>query len=525
MLTDKQTEEVIRKILLRIDGVNAQYLQKVGEQIKILGKLNPSSVRRLSQMHIYGANSKAIQKALSEALSMGAQEVQELLAQAAEEEYATTIFRSVASGADPIQMADNPQLQKYIEAISRQTAQTMENYSNTTNIDTGYREVVSQAVDAAARGVADYNSAIRDSMRKLGGDGLRVTYESGVTRRMDSAIRQNILDGIRQVSQKAAEIAGEEIGADGVELSAHPFSAIDHEAAQGRQFSKAEFEKMQSGQAFTDVDGKTYDGFKRPIGEWNCHHIASFILLGIAKRRYSDELLEQWRRANHDGCEIDGQHYTVYQASQLMRKLETKIRQQKDIANLAKISGDDVLRREAQAKIRDLKRKYTEVATSAALRERRDRMVVESYRETDKKAKDDFPTEKNSAIMDIKTTGVGERMPNSITASTTQNKLQGYLLNSNHPRGKDKARVMNSVLGYHYENWDVLSGKIYNTLQTSTVSKHTVSEYGDKYTVPMRIHGEKGKSMVLNTAWQVDTGSFVPRLITVTFDKRTIREE
>ena len=84
---------------------------------------------------------------------------------------------------------------------------------------------------------------------------------------------------------------------------------------------------------------------------------------------------------------------------------------------------------------------------------------------------------------------------------------------------------MNSVLGYHYENWDVLSGKIYNTLQTSTVSKHTVSEYGDKYTVPMRIHGEKGKSMVLNTAWQVDTGSFVPRLITVTFDKRTIREE
>ncbi len=83
--------------------------------------------------------------------------------------------------------------------------------------------------------------------------------------------------------------------------------------------------------------------------------------------------------------EIDGQKYTIYQATQLMRKLETEVRKQKDIANMAKISGDDVLRREAQAKIRDLNKKYTEVAQAAGLKERREKMEVESYSHTGSK--------------------------------------------------------------------------------------------------------------------------------------------
>ncbi len=69
-----------------------------------------------------------------------------------------------------------------------------------------------------------------------------------------------------------------------------------------------------------------------------------------------------------------------------MRKLETKVRQQKDIANLAKISGDDVLRHEAQAKIRDLKKKYYEVAEASGLRERLDKMVVGSYKGGEKQS-------------------------------------------------------------------------------------------------------------------------------------------
>ncbi|MBR2392844.1 MAG: hypothetical protein IKA93_04660, partial [Elusimicrobiaceae bacterium] len=70
----------------------------------------------------------------------------------------------------------------------------------------------------------------------------------------------------------------------------------------------------------------------------------------------------------------------------------------------------------------------------------------------------------------------GYRLPNSISASTIQEKVQGYFLNSNHPVGKHKARVLNSVLGYHYENWEELSDKMFDAVQTANVTKEVVTE-------------------------------------------------
>ena len=380
MLTEKQIEAAYNQIRWRIDKVNTDYLQMVGKQIKAIGELNPSSINRLAQMRVFGANVRKIKRELAKALNISVQDVQRLLEQAAREEYAGADFLAVERGRSIVPLGYNHALQQYIQALAAQTADTFLNYSNTTNISEEYQEAVSDAIDAVSRGVTDYHSAIRAGMRKLGGSGLRVTYESGVTRRLDTAIRQNILDGTKQIAQKAQRIIGEQIGADGVELSAHPYSALDHEPAQGRQYSLAEYEKMQSGQDFQDVEGKTYAGFRRPITEWNCRHFASYIVIGVSPRRYTDEQLTQWKEANHKGCEIDGKHYTTYEASQLMRRLETKIRQQKDISNLARESGDNVLRREAQANIRNLKAKYAEVARSAGLRQRLDKMSVEGYR-------------------------------------------------------------------------------------------------------------------------------------------------
>ncbi len=413
-MTEKEIEEVYEKIRWRIDKVNSEYLELIAKQIKKIGKLNPSSIRKLEQMRIYGANSAKIKRELAKALNIIEKEVEELLKKAIEEQYTGHDFKGVYRDRGAIPLEFNQRLQRYAKSLARQTAGEMLNFSNTTNIDEAYKEVVSDAIDAVARGVTDYNSAIRSSMRKLGGDGLQVTYESGYRRRMDSAIRQNILDGVRQVTQKASEMIGEQIGADGVELSAHPFSAQDHEPAQGRMYTLAEFEKMQSGEDFQDVDGNKYKGFRRPIGQWNCHHIVSYVILGVSPRRYTDEQLAQWKKQNHKGIEIDGKEYTVYQASQLMRQLETEVRKQKDIANTAKNYGDDVLRREAQAKIRDLKKKYTEVANAAGLRERPDKMVVESY-----SAPEPLRNAAGSAIIEVRHTTLTAE-PNSITQYTTK---------------------------------------------------------------------------------------------------------
>ena len=133
--------------------------------------------------------------------------------------------------------------------------------------------------------------------------------------------------------------------------------------------------------------------------------------------------------------------------------------------------------------------------------------------------------ESKAPLLSEETKPAENRIPNSLLAVTDHNKIQWYLLNSKHPRGKEKAKVFISVLGYHYENWGTFSDQIFDKLQTSEISKYEVTQYGTRYKVPMRIDGLKGKNMVINTVWQVDNGTDVPRLITITFDKRTIRGE
>ena len=48
MLSDLEIGAAYRKMIDRIDLVNDDYLKRVGEQIKKIGQLNPSSIHKLS---------------------------------------------------------------------------------------------------------------------------------------------------------------------------------------------------------------------------------------------------------------------------------------------------------------------------------------------------------------------------------------------------------------------------------------------------------------------------------------------
>lgn len=131
------------------------------------------------------------------------------------------------------------------------------------------------------------------------GGGLRVQYESGYTRRLDSAMRQNIIDGVSYVAQETARQAGEEFGADGVELSAHSPCAPDHLPYQGKQYSLQEYEELQA-------------SLRRPIGEWNCRHFAYPVLLGISRPANSKAELAEMAQASERRIEMDGRTYSRY---------------------------------------------------------------------------------------------------------------------------------------------------------------------------------------------------------------------
>ena len=143
--------------------------------------------------------------------------------------------------------------------------------------------------------------------------------------------------------------------------SAHPMCAEDHLPYQGRQFSNAEFAELQ-------------DSLPRPIGMWNCRHIAYPILLGISPPAHSAQELEEYRSGSTEQIEIDGATHSRYEWTQVQRAIETAVRYKQDEITLAKAAGDDVLVRDARRKIQSMDSYYSKISEAAGTPMRRERI-------------------------------------------------------------------------------------------------------------------------------------------------------
>lgn len=380
MLTEQQLEAVLKIIQRRFDSLNTVYIRKIAEQIKKIGGLSQSNINRLTVMSEVTSDVSEITRMLADATALTIPEIYGVYQQAAQQAYTDDRFKNAFVSNPQALSRVEPRVNWLANAMARQTASTITNISNTTLVSRTYRETVDTAITAVSSGLTDYKAATRTALRSIGYNGMVMQYPSGYRRRLDSAIRQNIINGVNQIAQQGAMMAGEELGYDAVELSAHLRSAPDHEPVQGRVFLTAEFEKMQAGLPFVDIDGNAYAGFRRPIGEWNCMHIPLPFSTKHSVRRYTDAQLKDWKDRNDDGCDIDGKHYTTYAAGQLMRKMETEVRRLKDTANAARIAGDDVLRRQCQTQINAISAKYAQISALSGIKQRRDRMVVEDFK-------------------------------------------------------------------------------------------------------------------------------------------------
>ncbi len=207
-----------------------------------------------------------------------------------------------------------------------------------------YRAYVDETIRALQRGQADYYTAVERAVKTISRSGLRVRYESGATRELYSAIAQNVMDGAYDAQRSIREEQGRQFGADGVAVSAHSTCAPDHLEHQGRQYTKADFEKLQN-------------LLRRPIGKWNCRHVASPIILGVSAETYSAEDL-RWLSERSAGLtkfeDRPGHRLTRYEFTQWQRQQENSIRKLKSAAALndaAGLDGGDALRKRAETKL------------------------------------------------------------------------------------------------------------------------------------------------------------------------------
>lgn len=379
-MTDAELNKALTKIQGRFDQVNRKYIRKVAQQIHDIGELSQSSINMLVILAEVTSDVDEITRELMAAANVTKPEIMAIYQQAMNDMYTDPRFTRAFKAGRKVPPARRAQMVNLTQGIAAQTVMMLDNLSNTTAIEAPYRAAVDSAVLAVSSGLTSYSAATRDAIKQIGYNGLQVYYDSGYHRRLDTALRQNIIDATRQIAQQCANMVGQSLGYDAKELSAHANSAPDHEPVQGHILLNAEYDKMQSGQPFQDVNGVQYSGFKRPIGEWNCRHFAFPFSTRYSKPVHSPEELQSWIDKNHDTCEIDGKQRTKYECTQMMRKLETEIRRWKDTAVMAQIAGDDTLRRECQMNINKLAAKYGQIESLSGLRGHRDRMTVQGFK-------------------------------------------------------------------------------------------------------------------------------------------------
>ena len=249
-------------------------------------------------------------------------------------------------------------------------------------IDDTYRSVVDEAIQASASGVVDYRTAMRRTLKQLADSGIRrLSWDSGYTQRLDTAVRRNILEGIRAIQQATEDMIGEELGADGKELSVHINCALDHEPFQGHQFTNEEWEKLQDSEDFQDVEGTKFSGVDRVIGMWNCRHIARSIFVGVTPPLHTKEQLQQFIDNNHKGFVLpNGKHITMYECTQMQRQMETRIRYAKDEQIVFQQAGNISAAKIAQQKVKRYIAQYKQFSKDCGLPIHRDRMSVIDYK-------------------------------------------------------------------------------------------------------------------------------------------------
>ena len=400
MISDKELEKLIQPILDRQQEINNYVIDKIAKRVREIGTLKPSDVYQLERLLKSGADVREINREIARLTGLNERDIKKLIKTVAKDNYQDTKPYYDYRHKSFIPFEANIPLQRIVAAIAKQTCDTYKNLSNSKAlgcvirnlrnpkkksfkpIAKTYQSIVDEAIQATQSGTISYNTAMRRTMKQLNESGVRRLYwESGYTQRLDTAVRRNLLDGVRQINQAVQDEVGKQFGADGKEITVHMNSAPDHEDIQGHQFTNEEYDKLQNDQPFEDYNGRKYGRVKRAIGTLNCRHFSYSVILGVMKPNYTQEQLDEMIKQNHKGYTTpDGKHMTMYECTQYQRKLETKIRYAKDGQIMARESGDMDLVKEYQADVSKLTKEYKAFSAACGLSPKLQKASVSGYR-------------------------------------------------------------------------------------------------------------------------------------------------
>ena len=413
MIDEELQEKLLSVFDKRFENYNTKVLEELGNVIKQFKDLTPSQAYSLAQQLKYNTTVKDLLNELSKISGLSVKDLKAILEKVAKENigFADVYYKS--RGLETPIYEQNKALQRLVSSVYNISGAEFKNIAKSTgfrlldsngnplllDINQTYNEVIDRCIVAISQGKETYQQAMRSTLNQLSDSGVRkIDYANNYSRRIDSSVRMNVLDAVREVSNQSQMLFGEEFDYNAVEVSHHSNSAPDHSNndiengkfdIDGHQFVKLDILKEQIKNriekeiTLKDIDevnhrvkckDKWYYDFdyinnnlNRPVSTMSCYHYIFSVVLGVSRPQFTDKQLEEDKKKNNDGFEFEGKHYTMYEGTQLQRRIESAIRQEKDTQILAKASDDKDLVLQSQTRITQLTTKYKQLCNISGL--------------------------------------------------------------------------------------------------------------------------------------------------------------
>lgn len=356
-------------------------MEDIVRRIKQTGKITSTADWQINRLRILGYSSEDIEKMLKETLDKSYPEMFELYDKVIDWEYVRKkdIYEQI--NAEFIPYEENEELQQLAEGFIQQSKADLKNitqslgfyldYGNGNPVLIPLAEVYQKYLDAACMdivtGAFDYNSVLRRVVTQITNSGLRqIDYASGRANRVDVAARRAVMTGVSQLTGKISDMNAEKLGTEYFEVAWHGGARPSHAVWQGKVWSKKEL---------VTVCGL---GTGPGLLGWNCYHEYYPFFPGISERNWTDEWLAEQDRKENTPKTFNGKEYTLYEAKQRQRQMETAMRAQREKVKLLEAGGadpDEVML--ARAKYQGQLNEYSRFCKKMGLTEERERIYYD----------------------------------------------------------------------------------------------------------------------------------------------------
>lgn len=380
-MKDDYKNKLASKIASRYQDLEERIMQDIVRRIVKAGEITSTADWQINRLRILGYSSEDIEQEIKKTLNASYPEMFELYDKAINWEYVRNkeIYEQI--NAKYIPFEENGKLKQITEAIIDQSFDDLENvtnslgfyldYGNGKKVLTPLSQVYTKYLDAACydivTGAFDYNSVLRRVVTQLTNSGLRqIDYSSGRANRVDVAARRAVMTAVSQITGKISEYNAQKLGTEYFEVEWHAGARPTHAVWQGRVWSK---EQLYSVCGLGTVTGL--------LGA-NCYHTYYPFFPGISQRNWSDDWLDAKNEEEAEPKTFDGKEYTLYEAKQRQRQMETAMRAQREKVRLLQYGGadqDEIILH--KAKYQGQLNEYSRFCRKMSLTEERERIYLD----------------------------------------------------------------------------------------------------------------------------------------------------